>query len=81
MRSVAGWRRPFSNTFLGTDTPWDSPTAGSPEYEKYRAGLLNFSPWIRFSEGPKALIRRMLAIDPRKRITIEEILHHPWYLR
>lgn len=63
------------------DTPWDSPTTGSPEYEKYRAGLLNFSPWIQFSEEPKTLVRRMLAIDPKKRITMDEIFKHPWYLR
>jgi serine/threonine protein kinase len=74
-------RKRTSPILLFVDTPWDSPTTGSPEYEKYRSGLLNFSPWIRFSEDAKSLLRCMLAIDPNKRITMDEVINHPWYLR
>merc|ERR1712087_581306 len=36
---------------------------------------------ITFPDDFKDLINRMLAIDPKKRITIPNIMKHPWYLK
>jgi len=36
--------------------------------------------WEGVSEEAKDLIRKMLIVDPAKRITAEEILKHPWIL-
>ncbi|XP_022088001.1 peripheral plasma membrane protein CASK-like isoform X1 [Acanthaster planci] len=34
--------------------------------------------WDHISEPAKDLVRRMLRVDPRERITVEEALRHPW---
>lgn len=34
--------------------------------------------WETISEAAKDLLRRMLAVDPSKRITVQEILNHRW---
>ncbi|XP_002510594.2 calcium-dependent protein kinase 29 [Ricinus communis] len=39
---------------------------------------LQSSPWPKISASAKDLIRKMLARDPKKRITAAEALEHPW---
>uniref|UniRef100_A0A1J3IY12 non-specific serine/threonine protein kinase n=1 Tax=Noccaea caerulescens TaxID=107243 RepID=A0A1J3IY12_NOCCA len=39
---------------------------------------LESSPWPSISESAKDLIRKMLARDPKRRITAAEALEHPW---
>ncbi|KAL6547069.1 hypothetical protein OROMI_022790 [Orobanche minor] len=39
---------------------------------------LTSRPWPLISSDAKDLIRRMLTVDPEKRITIAEALEHPW---
>ncbi|CAH2003894.1 unnamed protein product [Acanthoscelides obtectus] len=34
--------------------------------------------WYEISESAKDLIKQMLIVDPRKRITVDGILSHPW---
>lgn len=36
---------------------------------------------VRLSEDCKSLLSRILVADPAKRITIEQIYHHPWYCK
>ncbi len=36
--------------------------------------------WDHISEPAKDLIRRMLRVDPRERITVEQALSHPWLI-
>jgi len=45
-------------------------------YKKIREGIYTFPPHV--SAECKQLISSMLAVDPLKRITIAEILEHPW---
>ncbi|KDP29499.1 hypothetical protein JCGZ_19338 [Jatropha curcas] len=49
-------------------------------FDQVLHGDLDFSsePWPSISEGAKDLVRRMLARDPRRRITAHEVLRHPW---
>lgn len=35
--------------------------------------------WADITEPPKDLIRKLLVVDPKKRITIEEALEHPFF--
>ena len=37
--------------------------------------------WDSISEGAKDLIRLMLDVDPRRRISAQKILSHPWITR
>lgn len=39
---------------------------------------LESPPWPSISHGAKNLIRRMLTVDPKKRITADEALEDPW---
>ncbi|OVA16136.1 Protein kinase domain [Macleaya cordata] len=43
-------------------------------------GELDFKrdPWPKVSESAKSLIRRMLEPNPKKRLTAQEVLQHPW---
>lgn len=34
--------------------------------------------WESVSEAAKDLVRRMLTLDPNKRITIQDVLNHRW---
>jgi len=34
--------------------------------------------WDHISEGAKDLICKMLCLDPKKRLTIQEVLNHRW---
>ncbi|TYH71691.1 hypothetical protein ES332_D05G201800v1 [Gossypium tomentosum] len=59
------------------------PFWGETEKEIFKAvseGNLDLKsqPWPTISEGAKDLIRKMLARDPKKRITAAQALEHPW---
>lgn len=43
-------------------------------------GVVDFSrdPWPRVSDRAKSLVRQMLEPDPRRRMTAQEVLDHPW---
>ncbi|KAI3464780.1 hypothetical protein Pfo_021443 [Paulownia fortunei] len=49
-------------------------------FEEILAGHVDLqtSPWPSISNGAKDLIKRMLTMDPKKRITAAEALEHPW---
>lgn len=43
-------------------------------------GVIDFKrePWPQISESAKSLVRQMLEPDPRKRLTAQQVLDHPW---
>ncbi|KAM0913098.1 hypothetical protein ACQ4PT_012372 [Festuca glaucescens] len=45
-------------------------------------GVLDFErePWPRISDSAKSLVRQMLEMDPRKRLTARQVLEYPWLL-
>ncbi|PHT28162.1 Calcium-dependent protein kinase 29 [Capsicum baccatum] len=49
-------------------------------FEEIVKGKLDFesSPWPSISSSAKDLVRKMLTMDPRRRITADEALGHPW---
>jgi len=49
-------------------------------FEKIKSGKYDFpSPyWDDISDMAKDLIRKLLVVDPSKRLTADEILEHPW---
>ncbi|XP_065872262.1 calcium-dependent protein kinase 1-like [Euphorbia lathyris] len=49
-------------------------------FEQVLHGDLDFDtdPWPSISDGAKDLVRRMLARDPKRRLTAHEVLCHPW---
>ncbi|CAN0927449.1 Calcium-dependent protein kinase 20 [Linum grandiflorum] len=57
---------------------WDETEQGI--FEQVLKGDLDFAsePWPKISDGAKDLVQRMLARDPKKRLTAHEVLCHPW---
>ncbi|XP_062026707.1 calcium-dependent protein kinase 10 [Rosa rugosa] len=43
-------------------------------------GVIDFKrePWPQISESAKSLVRQMLDPDPKKRLTAQQVLEHPW---
>ncbi|KAL3528303.1 hypothetical protein ACH5RR_007625 [Cinchona calisaya] len=43
-------------------------------------GVIDFKrePWPQISESAKSLVRQMLDPDPKKRLTAQQVLDHPW---
>ncbi|GJS02682.1 calcium-dependent protein kinase 10-like protein [Tanacetum coccineum] len=43
-------------------------------------GVLDFKrePWPQISENAKSLVKQMLEPDPKKRLTSQQVLEHPW---
>jgi serine/threonine protein kinase len=46
-------------------------------FQKIERGKFEFPDWIK--GDAKDLIQKMLRTDPNKRITIAEIMKHPWF--
>ncbi|KAJ8753594.1 hypothetical protein K2173_022835 [Erythroxylum novogranatense] len=43
-------------------------------------GVIDFKrePWPQISDSAKSLVRQMLEPDPKKRLTAQQVLEHPW---
>lgn len=59
----------FANVPFFGDTPWDEPTANSPEFRAYCTNhRLNFDPWTRFPPqalgGFKSCVTRPADLQP-----------------
>ncbi|VAH29596.1 unnamed protein product [Triticum turgidum subsp. durum] len=52
----------------------------APEVLRRNYGEIDFEsqPWPSISESAKDLVRKMLAQDPKKRISSAQVLQHPW---
>ncbi|KAJ7110723.1 kinase-like domain-containing protein [Mycena crocata] len=69
-------------TLLAGNTPWDEPTAKSPEFCRYLSGeIFMEQPWCRFSAEALSLMQGLLTVDPRERFTLEDTFQHPWCMR
>ncbi|KAF3925365.1 hypothetical protein ABW20_dc0110144 [Dactylellina cionopaga] len=66
---------------LTGNTPWDEPTDRSAEFCEYKStgGHATYEPWNLIMDNVLSLIRGMMAVNPAKRFTIEQIKKHPWY--
>jgi serine/threonine protein kinase len=65
--------------------PFDATGSGSDDtlQERARAGEYDFSDpaWAHVSSAAQNLIRRLLQPDPDARLTMLEVMHHPWVCR
>ncbi|KAL5483379.1 CHK1 [Sanghuangporus weigelae] len=69
-------------TLLCGNTPWDEPSAHSNEFRRYiRGEIFDDPPWNRLTPDALSLIRGILNIHPSSRMTLSEIMVHPWCLR
>ncbi|PPQ73641.1 hypothetical protein CVT24_007627 [Panaeolus cyanescens] len=69
-------------TLLVGNTPWDEPTAKSPEFRSYVEGtIFTYDPWKRIGGDAMSLLRGMLTINPKERMTLDDVMSHPWCMR
>ncbi|KAM6564811.1 hypothetical protein CsatB_024809 [Cannabis sativa] len=63
--------------YLNSDLDFDKTTQTTCAILK---GDIDFEtqPWPQISESAKSLIRQMLERDPKKRLTAQQVLEHPW---
>ncbi|KAF8679445.1 CAMK CAMKL CHK1 protein kinase [Rhizoctonia solani] len=67
-------------TLLVGNTPWDEPTANSPEFVSYARGeIFQYEPWNKIESEALAFLRTILTITPKKRATIAQIKSHSWF--
>ncbi|PYI29241.1 serine/threonine protein kinase [Aspergillus indologenus CBS 114.80] len=68
---------------LAGNTPWDSPTETSYEYQEYLAtnGRTTDELWQQLPPATLSLLRGMLNVDPASRFSLEDVRRHPWYTR
>lgn len=60
--------------------PWDEPTTDDSRFEAYtQLKYHNYAPFSSVPFAALTLVKRMLAVDPSKRITIEEIEKDAWF--
>ncbi len=66
-------------TILGGYLPFDEQTQ-KKLFTKIVSGNFKFDPeyWDAVSEDAKDLIRKLLTVDMKKRLTAEQALHHHW---
>lgn len=65
------------------NTPWDSPTSESPEYNDFLAtnGRPSDELWDNIPADALSLIRGMLRVNPEERFALNQITTHPWFLQ
>ena len=68
---------------LAGNTPWDSPTDESWEFNEYisKNARTEDELWQKLPSGTLSLIRGMLRVDCGSRFTLEEVRKHPWFTR
>ncbi|XP_064209683.1 serine/threonine-protein kinase Chk2 isoform X1 [Anguilla rostrata] len=60
--------------------PFHTEEIGMSVRDQITKGCYRFIPsiWAKVSEQAKDLVKKLLVVDPKKRLTIEEALQHPW---
>ncbi|UJR09328.1 hypothetical protein I4U23_013571 [Adineta vaga] len=60
--------------------PFSESISGTPLNDQIIQGLYTFPNefWSDVSESVKDLIRKMMCTDPAKRLTMDDVLQHPW---
>ena len=69
---------------LAGNTPWDSPVMGeSYEFHEYvtSGGNPTDELWQKIPPAAMSLVRGMLNVDTKARMTLEDVRRHPWFLR
>ena len=51
-------------------------------FEKIKSGKFDYpeASWGKISDDAKYIVNNLLVVDPKKRMTLDELLKHPWIL-
>ncbi|KAI9657564.1 MAG: Chk1 protein kinase [Alyxoria varia] len=63
------------------NTPWDEPTQSSPEFINYTENGSTDELWERIPHQARSLLRGILKVDAKSRMSLEDVRRHPWYTR
>ncbi|XP_055709978.1 serine/threonine-protein kinase grp isoform X2 [Phlebotomus papatasi] len=67
-------------TLLAGELPWDKPTTSCKDFLMWKENTTwtSITPWKKLSTLQLSLLRKILAIQPNERLTIQQILDHKW---
>ena len=71
---LAGYHPFDAHNSCSDDEIKDRIVAGKPDFEHHRAV------WKRMSPTVQDLLSRMLCVNPKDRITLDQVFEHPWIL-
>lgn len=61
------------------ELPWDQPSFGCKEYLAWKDNkYTTITPWSKLDTLALSLIRKILAPNPEKRMTLDKIKLHKW---
>lgn len=63
---------------MRAELPWEKASDESRRYKSWRDGLARGRPWDKVGARALGLLRRLLEAEPRKRLTLEQLLRHTW---
>uniref|UniRef100_A0A1B0CTI8 non-specific serine/threonine protein kinase n=1 Tax=Lutzomyia longipalpis TaxID=7200 RepID=A0A1B0CTI8_LUTLO len=67
-------------TLLAGELPWDKPTTSCKDFLMWKENTTwtSITPWKKLTTLQLSLLRKILAIQPSERLTIQQILDHKW---
>ncbi|ESN96527.1 hypothetical protein HELRODRAFT_189278 [Helobdella robusta] len=66
---------------LAGELPWDEPGYFCKEYQDWKDCKVMLNPWCKIDNLALSLIRRILIENPEKRMKLDGIKNHPWFLK
>ena len=63
--------------------PWEEASAKCVHWKRFTVlrGELDYAPWNTMNSSCQSLFQATLKVDPRERLSLEQILAHPWVSR
>lgn len=64
---------------LSVELPWDQPTSNCAEFLAWKENkYMTLTPWTKLDSLAIALLRKVLAVTPTDRITLDKLQQHRW---
>ncbi|XP_059619251.1 serine/threonine-protein kinase grp [Phlebotomus argentipes] len=67
-------------TLLAGELPWDKPTTSCKDFLMWKENTTwtSITPWKKLTTLQLSLLKKILAIEPKERLTMQQILDHKW---
>lgn len=66
-------------TMLAGELPWDEPSDRVKEFIAWRKKKLMYTPWTKLNVDEIRFLEKVLAVNPKERLTIEQICEEQWF--
>lgn len=65
-------------TMLAGELPWDAPSDRVKEFVAWKKRKLMYTPWTKLKVEEIRFLEKVLAVNPKERLTIEQICEEQW---